>query len=175
MSDMSPSDRTAEADGVLERSEHGTATMRFRRRLPHPVERVWKALTDPAELIGWWGEADVDLAEGGRFTMRWLNTDDEGDSVVMAARITRLEPPRVLEIEGDPHGVLRFELNRAGEGTELVFTARTELPADYESKVLAGWHFHLDALAETLAGHAVDIVDLPNARWEEIHARYAQG
>ena len=170
---MSSSDRTAEA-GTLERSDAGTATIRFRRRIPHPVERVWKALTDPADLIRWWGDVDVELAEGGRFTIRWLNEDDQGERVVMPARITRLEPERVLELEGDPHGVLRFELSPAGDGTELTFTARTELPEDFESKVLAGWHYHLDALAQTLEGGSPDLVHLPNDRWAAIAARYAE-
>jgi uncharacterized protein YndB with AHSA1/START domain len=30
------------------------ATFVFRRRLPHPPETVWKALTDPSELSGWY-------------------------------------------------------------------------------------------------------------------------
>jgi uncharacterized protein YndB with AHSA1/START domain len=174
MSEMSRSDRTVEADGTLERADDGTATIRFRRHLPHPVPRVWKALTDPAELTRWWGDVDVELAEGGRFTIRWLNEDDQGERVVMPARITRLEPERVLEMEGDPHGVLRFELSPAGDGTQLFFTARTELPEDFETKVCAGWQYHLDALAEALDGGSPDLVSLPNARWEAVEARYAE-
>jgi uncharacterized protein YndB with AHSA1/START domain len=174
MSEMSASDRTSGADGTLERAGDGTVTIRFRRHLHRPVERVWKALTDPAELIGWWGDVDLELVEGGHFTIRWLNVDDQGQRVVMPARITRLEPERLLEMEGDPHGVLRFELSPAGDGTELTFTARTELPEDFASKVCAGWHYHLDALAETLDGGSPDIVNLPNERWEAIEARYAE-
>jgi hypothetical protein len=25
----------------------------------------------------WWGDADLDLVDGGRFALRWLNTDDD--------------------------------------------------------------------------------------------------
>jgi Activator of Hsp90 ATPase homolog 1-like protein len=70
--------------------------------------------------------------------------------------------------------VLRFELSPAGDGTELTFTARTELPEDFESKVLAGWHYHLDALAQTLEGESPDLVHLPNERWAAIAAGYAE-
>src|SRR5436853_345373 len=80
------------------------------RHLAHPIERVWAALTEPDQLLAWWGDADVDLVEGGRFTMRWLNADDQGNSPVMHATITRLDPPRLLETSGDIHGVLRWEL-----------------------------------------------------------------
>ena len=60
-------DKHPEADGVLEAADGEHAVLRFRRRIAYPVERVWKALTDPAELIGWWGQAEVDLVEGGKF------------------------------------------------------------------------------------------------------------
>jgi uncharacterized protein YndB with AHSA1/START domain len=160
------------ADGVLEKW-YGKDVVRFRRRLAHPIEQVWTALTEPGELIGWWGEAEVDLVEGGRFTMRWLNTDEHGNSAVMHATITRLEPPNLLETRGDIHGVLRWELSPDGNGTVLTFSSMLDLPEEYRTKVLAGWHFHLDALAETLEGRPVDIVNLPNDRWELVHGQYA--
>jgi uncharacterized protein YndB with AHSA1/START domain len=159
-------------DGLLETRDDGKAVLRFERRLGHPVERVWAVLTDPGELRSWWGEAEIDLVEGGRFTMRWLNTDDEGNSVVMHATITQLDPPRLLEMDGDPHGLLRWELRPDGDGTRLAFSSTLELPAEFRTKVLAGWHYHLDALAESLDEHPIDIVNLPNDRWDGVHEGY---
>jgi uncharacterized protein YndB with AHSA1/START domain len=159
-------------DGVLEKNE-GKDVLRFGRYLAHPIERVWAALTEPGELVGWWGEAEVDLIEGGRFTMRWLNTDEHGDGVVMHATITRLEPPNLLEMRGDLHGVLRWELHPGGNGTVLTFSSTLDLPEEYRTVVLAGWHYHLDALAEALDGRPIDIVNLPNDHWEQVHERYA--
>jgi uncharacterized protein YndB with AHSA1/START domain len=156
---------------VWERQE-GKDVLRFERRLAHPVERVWAALTDPAQLIAWWGDAEVELVEGGRFTMRWLNTDDEGEAFVMHATVTRLEAPTLLETEGDAHGVLRWELQPDADGTLLRFSSTLELPEEYRSRTLAGWHFHLDALADVLEGHEVDLVNLPDERWEKIHEQY---
>jgi uncharacterized protein YndB with AHSA1/START domain len=160
------------ADGILEKRD-GKDVVRFQRHLAHPIERVWAALTEPEELIGWWGEAEVDLVEGGRFTIRWLNTDEHGNSAVMHATITRLEAPNLLETRGDVHGVLRWELRPASNGTVLTFSSTLNLPEEYRTKVLAGWHYHLDALIGTLEGRPVDIVDLPNNRWERVHERYA--
>lgn len=152
----------------------GQVVLRFERRLKHPVERVWAALTEPEELLGWWGEAEVDLVEGGRFSVRWLNTDEHGNGAVMRATITRLEPPNLLETSGDIHGVLRWELRPDGDdGTVLTFSSTLELPDEYRTKVLAGWHYHLDALAEILEGRSVDLVGLPNDCWRLIHERYA--
>jgi len=167
---MTTDSRNPVADGVLETRDDGKQVLRFERRLDHPIERVWAALTQPAELIGWWGDADVDLVQGGGFRMRWLNTDDEGQTVVMDATITELDPPRLLEVAGEPHGTLRFELRPDSAGTTLTFTSTLELPEEYRTKVLAGWHFHLAALAERLDGRSVDLAELPG--WERIHEHY---
>jgi uncharacterized protein YndB with AHSA1/START domain len=103
--------------------------------------------------------------------MRWLNADEQGNRAEMHATITRIEPPRLLETEGDMHGVLRWELRPEGDGTVLTFTSTLELPDEYRTKTLAGWHFHLDALADALEGRSVDLVD-PEPRWEPVHERY---
>lgn len=158
------------AQGTIER-RGDEAVIRFERELAHPVDRVWAALTEPGALIAWWGDADVDLAER-RFTVRWLNTDDEGNGVTMDARITELDPPRLLEIRGEPHGVLRFELDGEGERTRLTFTSTLALPEEFRTKVLAGWHFHLDALATALDGGSTDLEHVVG--WEPIHDSYVR-
>lgn len=161
--------------GVLERRD-GMDVLRFERRLAHPVERVWAALTDPDALRGWWGAADeLELVEGGRFTLRWLNTDLDGNGAVMHATITALDPPWLLETSGDLHGVLRWELRPDGDGTLLIFTSTLHLPAEYRSKTMAGWHFHLDALADALGGRPFDWATWATdgmARWDAIHRTY---
>ena len=162
---------TTPADGVLETVGDRQA-IRFERRLAHPIERVWAALTEPGELIGWWGEADIELVEGGRFTLRWLNVDDEGNRYAMHATITRLDPPRLLETVGDAHGTLRWELRPVAGGTLLTFSSTLALPAEERARALAGWHYHLDALAATLAGGSVELADLPNAGWQRLHDHY---
>ena len=160
-------------DGTLE-TRGDEAVIRFERRIGHPVERVWAAITEPAEMIGWWGAAEVDLREGGRFDVRWLNTDEEGNSAHMHATVVRLEPQRLLELDGDIHGVLRFELEPDGDSATLLrFSSTLDLPDEFRTKVLAGWHTHLDALATVLGGGSVDLVNIADGHWEEVHAAYA--
>jgi uncharacterized protein YndB with AHSA1/START domain len=162
------------ADGILETRDDGKKVVRFERRLAHPVERVWEALTRPEELSAWWGDADIDLVEGGEFVMRWRNEGPNGEPPpVMRARITELDPPRVLETSGDVHGVLRWELEPHAGGTVLRFSSTLDLPADFETRVLAGWHWHLDALADALEGERRDLVNML-ASWNPIHARYEE-
>jgi uncharacterized protein YndB with AHSA1/START domain len=159
------------ADGEFEVRTDGKSVLRFRRRIPHPIEAVWSALTEPGELLRWWGDADVELEPGGRFRMAWLNRDENGNRAVMEATITELDPPRLLETSGDMHGVLRFELEPDGDATVLTFTSTLPLPDEFRTKVLAGWHYHLDALEDALDDMPRDLVELPE--WEGIHARYS--
>ena len=146
------------------------AILRFERRLAHAPERVWAAITEPGQIEAWWGRASVDLTPGGTMLIEWLNTDEAGNSVTMPATITELDPPRLLEIEGEPHGTLRFELEPDGDGTLLRFTTRSQIPDEFRAKVLAGWHFHLDALEDFLAdGTRIDWPNWPQDRWQAIH------
>jgi uncharacterized protein YndB with AHSA1/START domain len=122
------------ADGIVEKGPDGSTQVRFVRRLPHPIDRVWAALTDPAELRGWWGDADLDLADGGRFALRWFNTDEDGNVATLDGAITKLDPPRLLEISAawgstgsnDPGAptTLTWELDRDGDQTLLRFKHR---------------------------------------------------
>jgi uncharacterized protein YndB with AHSA1/START domain len=146
-------------------------TLRFERRLQHPVQQVWAAITEPDQIEAWWGRAAVDLRPGGAMRIEWLNGD-----VTMPATITELDPPHVLEIEGEPHGRLRFELEPDGDGTVLRFIARSPVPDDFLGKVQAGWHFHLDALADFVdAGTRIDWPNWPLDRWQAIHDTYYSG
>jgi uncharacterized protein YndB with AHSA1/START domain len=165
---------TQQSEGIHERRD-GRDVLRFERRLRHPVERVWEALTRPAELRTWLAEADLDLAEGGSVTLTWLNTDSEGNTAMARGRVSRLDPPRLIEFDTEPHGVLRWELAPDGDGTLLTFTATVSAPPEQRAMAMAGWHIHLDHLADALDGRPVDwsrwdTEHLP--RWEAIHERY---
>src|SRR5215208_3475777 len=144
-------------EGTLERRDDHQV-IRFERRLDHPVERVWRALTERGEMV-----------------LTWQNTDDEGNTAVARGTVSALDPPRLVEFDTDIHGRLRWELEPDGDGTVLTFTAQTQLPEEYELEVLAGWHIHLDHLEHVLDGGTID---WPNwsrdhmPEWERIRGRY---
>ena len=73
-------------------------------------------------------------------------------------------------LDGEPHGRLRWELTPDGDGTLLSFRSTVELEGRFLTMVPAGWHFHLDALAEHLEGGARDLAGVDG--WEPIHAAY---
>ena len=164
--------------------------LRYERRLDHPVERVWAALTDPDELAGWLAAADeLELVEGGRIALRWLNTADAdewkkygvelGDhdpDTPARGTITRLDPPRLIVYETDLMGEMRWELRAEGSGCVLTFTNTVELPERFRGQTLAGWHVHLDHLAEALEGRRVEWSTWTREYiedWAEIRDRYA--
>lgn len=77
------------------------------REFRAPVERVWRAWTEPADLRGWWGpqgftspRADVDLRVGGRIlvTMR-APAEWGGAEYHNTWTITALEAPHRLDYE----------------------------------------------------------------------------
>lgn len=174
---MATHPEAATAAGTVERMGDGKRVLRFERRLAQPIERVWAALTEPEQLAAWLADADIDLVEGGRVELRWLNTNERGERAVARGTITGLEPPRLLEIDTDIHGLLRWQLRPAGEGCTLTFSATVELPAGMRPLVLAGWHVHLDHLADALDGRPVHWPTWTQdhwGRWEALRAGYAQ-
>jgi uncharacterized protein YndB with AHSA1/START domain len=177
------------ADGTLE-LVGGKHVLRFERRLDHPVERVWAAITEPAELVGWLADGELDLVEGGAVELRWQNPiseelaakygielpddHDPGEVPVVRGTITRIEAPRLIEYDTDLHGLLRWELRPEGAGCVLTLTSTLPPMEDHlAAQILAGWHAHLDWLVEALAGHPVDWSDWPIDHWAEHRDRYA--
>jgi uncharacterized protein YndB with AHSA1/START domain len=118
------------ADGIVEQAPDGSTTVRFDRRLRHPIERVWEALTDPDELRRWWGDTKL------------LEISADWGSTAPGQPGTRTH--------------LTWELEPDGDHTLLHFTNRVDAP-DQDAGTAAGWHLHLDALAVVLAGREVDI------------------
>jgi uncharacterized protein YndB with AHSA1/START domain len=146
----------------------GRPAVRFERRYPHPVERVWRAVTDPAELEHWFPTSvELELRPDGPMTF----TFREHEMPPMQGRVTELEPPRrFCFLWGDEE--LRLELDPEPDGCRLRFThlisAREQAARD-----AAGWHVCLDRLAQRLAGGAGDAPG-PEAtgEWEEHYEAY---
>ena len=161
-------------DGTLER-RGDRRLIRFERQLHHPVERVWRALTEPDEIAAWLALAELDLREGGSVVLTWQNTDPDGNTAVARGTVSELDPQRVLELDTDIHGVLRWELEPVDGRTRLTFRADAQIPADWELEVLAGWHIHLDHLEHVLDGGTIDWPSWSRdhmPEWEQLRAAY---
>ena len=121
----------------------------FRRRFAKPVAKVWAALTTPERLADWFGAAKIDLRVGGTLHLSFAN----GKSVEVS--ITRVEAPHVFGwswmIDGLNTSVL-FELASDGDCCQLTLTHSGLSPHGRGVGVRAGWHAHLEGLADSLDG-----------------------
>jgi uncharacterized protein YndB with AHSA1/START domain len=145
--------------------------LRFERFLLHPVEKVWAALTNPAQRAQWLAPGEIELTLGGRVSLAF--TDGDG---VIDGRVTAIAPPRLLEFtwtdQDNDFGFVRWELVAAEGGTRLVLTHTVpEAARGFGLPMLAGWHSLLDQLAALLEGQP-----LPSSgeRWQELHDHYAR-
>ena len=151
-------------DGSLHEDD-GRFVLRFERRLAHAPDKVWTALTDPAELTHWFPvDVQADLRPGGKmqFTFR------ENQAPPFDGEVLVYDPPRVLAYRWGPD-VLRWELRADGGGTVLVFTDTLEEQGK-AARDGAGWHVCLEALDARLDGTGA-----PSAgRWQQVHRGYVE-
>lgn len=119
-------------------------------------ERVWKAITDPAELSQWFGdETKLDLRPGGGGEMIW---DSHGS---FAVRVEEVEPPHRLvwswvHEAGVPFGdapATRVEWTltpRDGGGTTLHLRESGFLTDLHHQQNTGGWDEELGTLVVML-------------------------
>lgn len=121
--------------------------VRWERRLRHPPEKVWRAITEAKEMKAWFPSAVL----GDRRTGATLKFDF-GDPTMplMEGKVIAWDPPRLFEYTwGDD--LLRFELTPLDGGCLLVFT--TVLPDRAEaSRNATGWQMCLANLTRALDG-----------------------
>ena len=144
------------------------AVLTFERRLPHPIDAVWAAITDPAQRRKWLGETEIDAREGGSIEMVPTGPPLPPDRKRMTGRILVWDPPHVFEHEWKQSivedGVVRYELRVDGDATLLRFSHRG-LGVRTATGFRSGTHAFLDRL-EAHLGNA----PLPNwiRRYEQV-------
>lgn len=115
-----------------------------------PVERVWRALTDPGELLRWHArKAEVDLRVGGRLYF------DYGFEVETRGTIAALDPPRLLRFDDAFDGTtVTYTLEPANGGTRLVLLVEgfrdDEESQEWKESATVGWQQTLDNLRSVL-------------------------
>jgi uncharacterized protein YndB with AHSA1/START domain len=161
-------------DGQLIEIDEDRVGVRFERRLAHPPERVWRAVTETDELAKWFParpEISGERQVGAALTFEYPDNQEPPET----GEIVELEEPRLFAFTwrpgsgGEPQ-LLRFELESDGNGTKLVFTH--ELPRPDSAKVAAGWQLCLDDLELALAD--TPRAEFPEGRWVELHEEYAK-
>jgi uncharacterized protein YndB with AHSA1/START domain len=147
--------------------------LRFERRLSHPVDVVWRAITETDQLEHWFpSKVEVeDLGEGATMTFRFEDMPLDAPSTI-TGRVTEFDPPRSFAFYwGDDH--LRFELEPLeGEAASLLrLTVLLDL-RDKAARDAAGWHVCLDRLDGLLAGDQGPTDTGANEAWRGLYKEY---
>jgi uncharacterized protein YndB with AHSA1/START domain len=173
---MSHSDQhaTGAATRAEVRKDGETWTLVLVRDLHHAPDKVWRALTDPAELRGW-APFDADGSLGTTGASVKLTTVGVPGPHVTETTVTRADAPRVLEYNwGGQH--LRWELAPVTGGTRL--TLWHNIDRRYIAMGAAGWHVCFDVLDQRLSGQSAARIVGPDAMkiegWQRLHAEYAK-
>lgn len=119
------------------------------REVPYPVERVWRALTQPHLIEEWLMKNDFEPVEDHRFNLR-------GDWGAVECRVLRIEPLKSLSytwIAHDLDSVVTWSLTPTNSGTRLRMEQSGFRPtqAQYYGGAEAGWPRYFEALLRTLS------------------------
>jgi len=120
----------------------------FTRRLAHPREKVWRAVTEPEHLAAWYPQEIVGERRAGA-PLRFVGS--AGDS--FDGQMLVFDPP---------------ELRADGAGTLLTLTDTFD-ELGKAARDGAGWHECLDRLAAELDGTPQRPM---GETWVEVHPRY---
>ena len=162
------------AGGAQIRKDGENWTLVLVRELRHSPEKVWQALTDPAQLRAWAPfDADGSLATVGRSVK--LTTVGAPTPHVTETTVTRADAPKVLVYDWGGRE-MRWELDAVGGGTRL--TLWTSIDRRFISMGAAGWHVCFDVLDHLLGGAPIGrIAGMEAMRlggWQRLNAEYAQ-
>ncbi|SDY71588.1 Uncharacterized conserved protein YndB, AHSA1/START domain [Amycolatopsis xylanica] len=140
--------------------------LRLERKLAHPPEKVWRAITDPAELKHWFPAAvKAELKPGAPIEFAF-------DDVSTVGEILDCDPPRLFAFTWN-EDVLRWEITPDGDGSRLLFThtfgrGEPAIAALAAGRNATGWDVCLAALEARLDGGTSE----PPAKWLEPMAAY---
>lgn len=124
----------------------GRPAVRFERTYPHPVERVWAAVTEPSDLAAWFPSAvTIEDRVGGTVTFSDDPHLDDSTGVVLG-----WEPPRHVSYTwGEDE--LHFDLAESEGGCRLVLV-NVLGDRSAAARNAAGWTVCLAELDKALAG-----------------------
>ncbi len=151
--------------GTLEQLDDGRWQLRFTRTLSHPLDSVWRAITEPEQLAHWFPTT----IEGKRTAGAPLRFSfPGGQAPPFTGEMIAYEPPSLMELRWGSD-IVRLELRATAEGTELTLLDTL----DEHGKAArdgAGWHTCLDGLVAALAGeaHPREAMDA----WRGVHTHY---
>lgn len=140
-------------------------TIEYIRTYPHPIDRVWRAITDPKEFGVWFIRGTLDARVGGAYE---FETGDDGFKGMVLA----IDAPRSIRFGGPSHeeGWFEYDLKETKDGTQMRFVqffspkgiytptendSGGDIPVPgtpWKPGFVGGWHEFWDALGDFLDG-----------------------
>jgi uncharacterized protein YndB with AHSA1/START domain len=125
----------------------GRPAVRLERIYPHPIARVWSALTEPGELRHWFpSSVELDLVVGG--TIRYA---DDPYATDLTGTVLAVDPPRHLAFTWNTDE-LRFDLEELGPTTCRFVLTNLLTERDAAARNASGWVVCLAELDKHVAG-----------------------
>jgi uncharacterized protein YndB with AHSA1/START domain len=140
----------------------GRPTVRVERHYPHPIEKVWRAVTTSEHLEKWFpSPVDIDLRSGGSLRFGAFGGTDGATGIIEV-----VDAPRRLTFTWGTDQ-LTFELASEGDGTNFALTHSFDQRSGAPS-FATGWELCLAGLHSLLAGEPLPSADRGIARHEEL-------
>src|SRR5207247_4923337 len=161
------------ASGAQVRKDGDKWTLILVRELRHAPEKVWQALTDPAQLREW-APFDAAGSLGTVGTTVKLTTVGAPTPHVTETTVTRADAPNVLEHNSGGFD-RRWQLEAVGGGKRLKLW--TNIDRRFIAMGAAGWHICFDVLDHLLSGTPLGRIVGPEAMkfgWQRLNAEYAK-
>jgi uncharacterized protein YndB with AHSA1/START domain len=130
-------------------AETKTRTVVVERDMPHPPERVWRALTQPHLIEEWLMRSNFEATVGHKFSLRagWGSIDCE---------VLEVEPQKTLSYAWEARGLrstVTWTLSPTEAGTRLRMEHAGFSPDMRQAYMgaTAGWRRYFDILEQLLA------------------------
>jgi uncharacterized protein YndB with AHSA1/START domain len=160
----------ADLTGTYLTLDDGRPAVRFSRVYDHTIDRVWRFVTDPDELAGWFpSRAEFDLRPGG--TVRFSGDPNMPEST---GTVVAVDAPRHLSFAwgGDE---VHFDLDELDDKRTRFTLTNVLGEANTAARNGAGWEVCLSALDAEARGERFDG---PHAgvgpAWKEYYEGYVE-
>jgi uncharacterized protein YndB with AHSA1/START domain len=133
-------------------------TIKFERRLKHPKEMVWKAITDQKEIFRWLPDykGTFDGYKGGKIDLLNVVSGSHVSGKVLVFDLYHIFEyewhisPNQMFLEGEPESFIRWELKQNGDSDTLLIVTHNHLTKSTALTFAPGWHAYLDRLEAIL-------------------------
>lgn len=134
--------------GQLSKASDGYQ-IRLERQLPHSIEKVWDAITNPEKVKIWFSdiELEMDFKPEGKIIFRFL---DEARTETFG-KILEIQAPRRFVYTWETELAV-WELQPEGENACRLTLTYSKISPEYADRASAGWHIVLNQLVGVLQG-----------------------